>query len=82
VRCDATSKSVGGDAANKDITDNDGAIYDDAVSALGDKKAGASMAMGAGNTRYSNDTTCGDNGGRVITTTDASMSGIARAKAI
>ena len=40
------------------------------------------MAMGAGNTRYSNDTTCGNNGGRVITTTGASMSGIARAKAI
>ena len=40
------------------------------------------MAMGAGNTRYSNDTACGDNGGRVITATCASMSGIARAKAI
>jgi hypothetical protein len=40
------------------------------------------MVMGAGNTRYSNDTTCGDNGGRVITTTGTLISGIAHAKAI
>ena len=35
----ATSKAVGGDAANKVIMDDDGTIYDDAVCALGDKKA-------------------------------------------
>ena len=32
-------EAVGGDAANKVIMDDDGTIYDDAVCALGDKKA-------------------------------------------
>jgi hypothetical protein len=39
------------------------------------------MVTGAGDTRYSNNTTCGNNGGREITTTGASMLGIFRAKA-